>query len=121
MPPRKLREDEVSFELHWEQDDTTVRGNAVASGDNAEDRACEDEIIRRLDRGDVWAWALVKVTARWGNFVGIDYLGACSYESEDEFKADAYYTDMKQRALFELNKQIADCWAWVRKLEGTSE
>lgn len=89
----------AEVELIARQDDMPVRGNALASGDDAEDKRCEDEILARLDRGDVWAWALVEVRASWEGWKASDFLGACSYESEAEFRADEYFADMRETAL----------------------
>lgn len=105
---RKLTVNEVVFRVDVEQDDTPVRGNALASGDEAEDRACENEIERRLDRGDVWAWACVTVVAEWGGFRGTASIGGCSYADEADFKSDAYYLDLRDEALDDLNATIAD-------------
>lgn len=80
---------EVDFEIEVHQDDTPVRGNALASGDEDEDRACEDEILRRLDQGDVWAWACVRVIATCEGFRGeSSWLGGCSYRSERDFRLE---------------------------------
>lgn len=104
---RELTAQDVTFELSIEQDDTPVRGNALASGDDEADRDCEAEILRRLDQGDVWAWGLVRITAHWNGFKGTACLGACSYESEKEFiEANDYYADLKDEALAELNTSI---------------
>lgn len=65
---RLLREDEVKFNLSVKQDDIPVRGNVLASGDDALDREAENEAIRRLNQGDIWAWALVTVIAEWNGF-----------------------------------------------------
>lgn len=107
---RELHEDEVEFKLEVEQeDDIPVRGNVLASGDDKQDKEAEDEIIARLESGDVWAWACVTVTAKWKNFEGFDTLGCCSYTDEADFKEGDYYQDMKVSALKELNKNIAAC------------
>lgn len=106
-PIRDLREDEVTFEVAAEMDDLPVRGNAMASGDDDEDRKYEDEILRRLDRGDIWAWAAVTVTARWNGYVGRDHLGACCYADEKEFReCGGYFEDMKKNALEDLNATL---------------
>jgi hypothetical protein len=101
-----LQEKDVTFEVTAEMDDLPVRGNALASGDDEADRECEDEIIRRLNQGDVWAWACVKVTARFGEHEAHDYLGACSYADENDFRACAYFTDMKAEVLAQLNRSM---------------
>lgn len=118
MKIRTLTKEEVTFSISIQQDDCPVRGNVLSFGDDAEDRACEDEILARLRNGDVWAWADVKVSATWGDFEGVDYLGCCSYESEADFKAaGGYYPDMCKRALDDLNRQIRDIAASL-PLEG---
>ena len=104
---RKLTETDVVFKLRAEFDDLPVRGNAMASGDDAFDREVEDGVLARLDAGDVWAWASVEVTAEWEGVTGRDYLGACSYASEDDFCASGgYFEDMKAGALADLNAQV---------------
>lgn len=92
------RMEECEFVIHADEDCMRVRGNALASGDDAEDMACENEIFRRLGEGDVWAWALVTVTCRYGNWsvVGHDHLSACSFRDEADFKESGYYEDMKR-------------------------
>lgn len=104
---RKLTADEVEFVIEAEQDDAPIRGS-FASGDDAADEQIAKEIEDRLNRGDVWAWASVKVTASWRGYKGVDYLGACSYKDEADFKQDCgYYSDMKDRALEDLNESIS--------------
>jgi hypothetical protein len=95
--------EQVEFTLVAEQDDVEVRGNAVASGDDLMDKKIEDEIIERLDSGDVWAWACVTVTARWKGLEGVDHLGACSYRDERDFiQSSGYYEEMKKEAYADL-------------------
>ena len=99
----------VSYELHVEFDGTPIVGNAMCSGDDDYDVLVEDEIIERCNGGDVWAWALVRVTARYDgvdNIEGVDYLGCCSYEHEEDFKRCEYYEDMKDQARDDLYTQI---------------
>jgi len=97
----------VTYRLQVEQDDVPVRGNALASGDDEEDKKLEDEILRRLDRGDVWAWASVCVIAECEGFIGRDYLGGCCYEDEADFCQDGgYYPQMKEEALADLIRSI---------------
>jgi len=103
---RALLSSDVTFELTVEQDDIPVKGNALASGDDLADRECENEILHRLDQGDVWAWAHVTVTARWKGWSASDSLGACSYASEQDFRGDAYFADLKSEALASLNETL---------------
>lgn len=64
-------------------------------------------IRRNIDAGNIWAWCSVTVTARWLGHSGSDSLGACSYASEQEFRAPGgYYDDMVKNALRELRDAI---------------
>jgi hypothetical protein len=96
------------FRIKLHEEDMPVRGNVMASGDDAVDRAAEDAILERLDRGEIWAWCCVEVIAYLdGNFTGHDCLGGCSYASEEDFKRDGYYEDMQHEALADLERSLA--------------
>lgn len=112
---RDLREDEVEFELELLEEDLPVRGH-FASDEPEEDRKMEDEILRRLDAGDQWAWCCVKVVARWNGLGVSDYLGCCSYESEEDFKRDGYWEDMKAEVLRELNEEVRTAFDRIKPL-----
>ena len=96
---------ELTIEIIANQDGSSVRGNAIASGDDDTDKRIEDEIIERLDRGDVWAWALVEVRVSKGGLTESDYLGGCSYRDEKGFKRGGYYYDMIARCLETINAE----------------
>lgn len=104
---------EIELELLVEQDDTEVRGNAQASGDDVADRAAEDEIIERLNRGDVWAWAYVTVRVSYKGCTGQDSLGGCSYKNEAEFRESEYFQSMIEMALDDLAQKLLDDFSWV--------
>lgn len=86
----------------------SVEGNAMCSGDDDFDTLVEDTIIERLEGGDVWAWFDARVTCSAPGYraVGYNYLGQCSYASEEEFMRDAYYDDMRSEARRSLKEQI---------------
>lgn len=96
----------VTYTIDAVQDDIPVRGNAMASGDPKADKRCEDEILRRLDNGDVWAWAYVtvraSVTVDGTEFWGAAGLGGCSYQDEKEFRMDPYFSDLCWEAWADL-------------------
>jgi hypothetical protein len=98
----------ITYTLEIEPEDTPIRGHAMASGDDASDRETEDWIIAELNRGNEWAWCVVKVTARYPGlaFEGTDYLGTCSYRNEADFKADGYWGDMQEQARADLLQQV---------------
>lgn len=107
MQLRKLTESDVTFTLEVEQDDTPIRGNALASGDDELDKRVEDEILARLNCGDVWAWACVTVKAQYKSWVGAACLGAVSCADEADFMNDVNgYAALKSVALFDLQAQL---------------
>ena len=105
----------LTFSIDVMQDDTEVRGNAMASGDDALDKEVEDEIIRRLDSGDPWAWAVVTVNCEWTSpvtkitYKGFTTLCGCNYKDEKDFiKAGDYYEQMKQEAFEDMLTNMHD-------------
>ena len=94
--------EEVEFTLEVEEETKQVRGNAMHSRDKAYDKKIEDEILHRLDKGDVWAWAAICVKAKWRGMEGVDCLACCCYKDEEYFKKDGYYEDMKLQAYDDL-------------------
>ena len=90
------KEQRYNVRLIATQDDTPVRGNALSSGDDEDDRKYEDLILARLNTGDVWAWAQVEVQATLPDGrTGSAHLGGCCYEDEKDFKTDnPYYEDL---------------------------
>jgi hypothetical protein len=103
--------DGITYVTEIEQEYESVRGNALASGDDAEDKAAEDEILRQLDSGNLWAWCTVVVTAKMpiGDevFEGRDTLGCCSYRDTKDFVCEeGYYPDMRSEAKEDLKRNI---------------
>ena len=82
------------YALEVEQDDTPIRGH-FTTDEPARDRELEDELIARLDSGDVWAWCSVRVIATRddGRIGRSDWLGGCSYASEADYRACSGYFD----------------------------
>lgn len=102
---------EVAYKVECLPEDVPVRGNAMVSGDAAYDKKVEDKILRDL-RSNPWAWCTAKVTA-YAIADGVllesdpEYLGACSYKSEADFKAGGYYDDMARACLMSLSAEIS--------------
>lgn len=100
---------DVEIEVIAEQDDCPVRGNALVSGDDETDRNCENEILRRLDNGDVWAWALVEVKVTLNGESESDYLGCCCYKDESDFRRNSgYFYDMLTGCLERLESEQSE-------------
>lgn len=99
----KAYESEYDITLEAIPETIRVRGNALASGDDQLDKEAEDEILARLESGDVWAWFTAKVSVRDDQGrEATDYLGACCYEDERDFKRGGYYLDMIRTCIDEL-------------------
>lgn len=113
----KIKAESVQYRVEVLPEDMPVRGNALASGDPAEDKRVEDEIIERLECGDIWAWCTVRVVASLPDSVleGEKYLGACSYRDLDDFMESGYYEDMRDCALEELQDKVALVYGSVEK------
>jgi hypothetical protein len=96
---------DVTYEIQLESED--LDPDTMFSSDDPEaDKAMIAEIRRRAAAGDEWAWCHVRVVATWGDYQGDDNLGGCSYESEADFKAGGYYSDMCDEARRALERNI---------------
>lgn len=113
MKVRKLTLKDVKVTLRAEPEDVPVRGNALASGDEAVDREAEDGVIAALEAGNEWAWCQAVVEVSWGNFRGVAHIGCCSYDSEEDFKKGGYYEEMVEESLSDLNDGIAKVYAEI--------
>lgn len=117
MKPLTLKSAGVTLELLCEPEYIPIEGNALASGDDAEDAKEYARIRAELESGNDWAWCCAHVRVSYevaiegqafpARLEGNDYLGACSYASEADFKAGGYYDDMVSAALDDLNARRA--------------
>ena len=114
---KTLKFEHVEFETIVEQDDIPVRGNVMASGDDAFDKECEDEILARLDRGEIEAWCHIGVIARWHGFEGRAGLGANSLGSLSEVEQAAEDHGLRAEALEALNAQLRDLQRALAEIE----
>lgn len=108
----------VVFDIELDVEESVSPSDAFPTpDDNAEDQAANekmlDEIYARLERGDLWAFCSVCVSAKWTDpvsdqeFEGTDYLGCCSYDDEEDFTQEGgYYPQMKKAAYADLVRQI---------------
>ncbi len=97
----------VIYTHSYEQDDCSLTGNVMASGDDAADRAAENEIAERLNRGDDSAWCCVKVVASLGDFRGSACLGSCTLG--DGYTLEQCIEDhgLEHEALEDLRRELA--------------
>ena len=104
----------VRYTLIQEEEDCPIRGNCIVSDDDELDKQVEDELIKRLESGDLWAWCCLKVVATLPgiDLEGSDGLGECSYENEAQFvQGGGYFDDMCNEALADLTEQVHEIQA----------
>lgn len=118
MKLKRVTREMVVVTTNVEQEETTLVGNAMASGDPRVDKSVESWILEELAKGNYWAWCSVSVKVQYKHYEGVDHLGCCSYKDEDDFKTngDYYYPDMIERALDELNNAIARDFEVLKEL-----
>ena len=98
---------EIEIIVHEEH--IPVRGNAMASDDPDFDKQVEDKIIADFNNGNEWAWCTVEVRASFRGLTASDFLGCCSYASEEQFREPGgYFDDMVSQATEELAKQVKE-------------
>lgn len=101
----KLRE-RATIEWVYRPCDIPVRGEVMASGDDAFDKECEDEILARIDAGDEWAWFSAECCASYGTHSASDYMSGCSYADEADWMSDLYAQDMIGEAIEQLARSL---------------
>lgn len=115
-----IDESKIEYRIRVTPETSAIEGNILDSGDKVQDFEAEQEIKKQLDAGNVWAWCSVEVIASIDGIpvTGRDYLGHCSYKSEDDFRACEYFGDMKHEAKGELLGMIQDFENKLEELRG---
>lgn len=107
---KKAAQFPIVFDLEMHADQIHLVRGSFATDDPAVDRADEDEIIRRFNEGDDWAWANVRVRAvsPLTDIVGYSgWLGGCTYANEKDFRSNSgYFEDMCYEAAEDLKKKL---------------
>ena len=74
-------------------------------------------VWKDYEAGNYWAWCEVCVTASYLDFTSAPYyLGGCSYDSEEDFRADAYFSDLVDEALNSLASTMLAAHGAVARL-----
>lgn len=96
----------VKVTLECEPEDQAYTGHFET--ENGEpDRELEKWIEKELQNGNEWAWCSAHVTVRYAGMRGDDWLGGCSYKSQEDFmQPNGYYDSMIDEAVDDLAKQI---------------
>ncbi len=113
---RELEPGEVTFTVRIEPEDMPVRGN-FASGDEALDKADEDAILERLERGETEAWCGVIVEAQWEGFKATDAIWAVSLGADETPESYAESNGMLDEARAALNARLGKLARKLSKLE----
>lgn len=76
-------------------------------GDHFDDQETIDQITEEWENGNDWAWCNIAVTVHYMGLTSVQYLGCCSYESEEDFVDNSgYYDDMGREAIAEIIEQV---------------
>lgn len=96
----------VKYTVTVEPEFTSVRGNVMCTDDAELDKQAEDEIIARLNRGEVEAWCVVGVEASCGGLTGRAYLGGNTLD--DTYTADVVAKEhgLHEEALADLRARL---------------
>lgn len=94
----------ITFEIVITPETIEIEGNASAIDPKTDAEVCK-LIQDRLEAGNEWAWCSVEVKGEYLGLTASDYLGACSYLSEDDFKTDGYYKDMQSEVADQIQEQ----------------
>lgn len=77
--------DQCIFEL-WTAPDASPIALRPEENESKEDiQTLEQGIAARVKAGDEWAWAIVVVIARWGEYGGMACIGQVTAPSEEDF------------------------------------
>lgn len=111
---RTLTLDDIQWTVEALPEDMQIYGNVLASGDDDEDRKAAEAVQADLESGNEWAWCTVRVTGKWEGLKAVDYLGGCSYKSQEDFCAPGgYYDDMRATVLAELQEHAENIAAKI--------
>jgi len=95
----------ITYRIECLPEDAQIEGNCSAV-DPETDKQTAQWIRDQLERGNEWAWCMVRVTAVLVSddleLTGYAYLGCCSYQSDHDFMSGGYYDDMKKEAFADL-------------------
>ena len=102
----------VTFSIEYLPEEDPIEGNILASGEEEVDKRAEDEIREMLSQGIKTAFCQIHIQGEAYGLIADDYLGHCSYFSEQEFEGsealnippDPYCIDMKNEVLNSLNE-----------------
>lgn len=103
MKTKKLQLQDIQFTIEALEED--IHPFEMLSECTSE-KECDDLYSESVG-SNIWKWCTVSVKGTYKGLESIDYLGACSYESEEDFvKTSGYYEDMQNTVLSDLQNQV---------------
>jgi len=111
---RKYVEENITFEIECLPEHMHPEGMAICSGDEDYDRQVVAKILEDLENGNEWSWCVVKVSGSVNGVSSEEYLGGCSYESQESFENDLYCEDMKSSVIDEITKELLENYETVK-------
>lgn len=97
--------DLIEFKMAAHPEDMPIRGNLIASGDDAEDKRQEDAVIEDLENGNEWAWCVIEVKGEYLGLSASEFLGGCCYDSEDDAYASGVFDELKEQVAEQIYEQ----------------
>ncbi len=106
----------IDLKIECLEEETCVRGNVCASGDDDFDREEENKIIEELESGNPWAWCIVKVSGSCNGIYAEDYLGGCSYEDQESFERNLYFDVMRDSVINQITEELLKNYEFVKNI-----
>lgn len=106
---RTININEIEFTLSCQYED------AINIEDVFEIPEVQDNIREQVLLND-WAWCTVEVRGVYKGIEATTYLGACSYESEEDFiNNSGYYEDMKNEVYEEIITKLKGLYEAIKE------
>jgi hypothetical protein len=90
----------IEIELIWEEE-------TMSPDEQFEDEETLEWVREQIESGNEWAWFCAHVRVTYCAIVGDDYLGGCSYKSEDDFRSDGYFDSMVDDCIARINRELS--------------
>lgn len=105
MKKENFTKEVVRFEISIEPEPISIESTLSFEETGADYSEYIEKVLN--DNGaNPWLWCSVKVTAGWFELEGYSYLGACAYQSEEDFKNGGYFEQMKDEAFEQLKEKV---------------
>jgi hypothetical protein len=121
----RIKLDEGALEIRVDVEDEFIPINADQLPSYTEEQL---EDLREAASQNIWKWCSVGVTAHYTTEDGTilvsdtEWLGCCSYESEQDFIDNSgYYEDMKDTVTKDIMGQVKNIYDYVVHMEAEAE